>query len=317
MKTVVIGGGSVGLLLAARLQLGGVGAELITRSEAQAIQLNEKGVTICTIDGNQQTVHLIARPFTHQLPPADYYLLAIKQPDLLTVLPGLRSIPPTARVIALQNGIGHQEILAEALHDNPLFFAVNTEGAHRLSATEVAHTGTGTLRIGPWNNDKPKDLLLQRFIEAAAAASIPALYVEEISGFVWRKVIANAVINPLTTLFEVTNGELLQSSVTLTTMRQVFEEAAAIATCFGQKIDEQVWQELLSICRSTSRNHSSMLQDFWHGKPTEIEAINGYLVNKGKELGMMTPMNDALRKGILLKSSLRLLKGEAWHGTVG
>lgn len=310
MKTVVIGAGSVGLLLAARLQLGGVGVQLVTRSEGQATLLNQKGLTIHTVDGKRQTVYLSARPFTHHLPPADCYLLAVKQPDLTSVMPGLLSIPPTARVIALQNGIGHQEILAEALPVNPLFFAVNTEGANRLSAAEVAHTGKGTLRIGPWEKAASKDAWLERFVALAAAASIPAQYVDEISGYVWRKVIVNAVINPLTTLFEISNGELLHSPVTRRTMRLLFEESAAIAAAFGQKIDEQDWQELLAICRNTSRNHSSMLQDYWHKKPTEIEAINGYLVRKGIEQGILTPLNDTLCKGVLLKSSLRLLKGE-------
>jgi 2-dehydropantoate 2-reductase len=311
MKMVVIGGGSVGMLLAARLTLGGGNVKLITRGEGQALQLSKKGLTLHMIDGTRRTVSIEASAYHHPLPAADFYLLAVKQPDIASVLPSLRTISPQGKVVALQNGIGHHERLAEALHGDQLFFAVNTEGARRLSETEVEHTGHGCLRIGPWQKQRQTDQLLADFIRFANASGVPAEYAEETCSLIWRKVIVNGVVNPLTALFEVANGRLLDSPVTISTMRRLFAEAAAVANAAGQKIDETDWQELVTICRNTSRNHSSMLQDFWHGRPTEIEAINGYLVKKGKELGVSTPWNETVRKTVLLKTSLRLLKGEA------
>jgi 2-dehydropantoate 2-reductase len=129
-------------------------------------------------------------------------------------------------------------------------------------------------------------------------------YLEDVSSILWEKLIANALINPLTALFEVPNGFLLQEPDILRMMRQLFDEASAVANQAEQKINEETWQEILTICRNTSRNTSSMLQDLRCGKQTEIEAITGYIVRKGNEYGISTPMHETLRQVIRLKEQM-------------
>lgn len=308
LQVVVVGGGSVGLLYAARLALAGLSVTVVTRSSLQANQLMEQGLSLQRLDGTKTMVMVPARPIEAGLPAGNLYLLAVKQPDLPPLLPALTDLNPAARVVALQNGMGHQEMLAEVLADAQCFFAIHTEGARRHSATEVEHTGTGTLRVGPWQERNSRDPVIASFVEWASAAGITAIYEKAIEPHAWRKLLANALINPLTALFEIPNGALLDSSHTQALMRDLFDEAAQVAAFAGQKIGEKDWQEIVVICRSTSRNLSSMLQDVMKNRSTEVQSINGYLVELGKKSGIPTPLHETLLRVILLKSGMGIGK---------
>lgn len=304
VKTVVIGGGAVGLLYAARLVLSGQSASVVTRSPLQAEQINRQKMSFHSLDGQVLPVPLAASPIEQGLPPGNLYLIAVKQNDLPGLLPVLRQIPQNASILALQNGMGHQEWLAEKLPDRICYFGINTEGARRLSGTEVIHTGSGSLRVGPWNETAGPDPVISAFLDWARSVKIQATYEASIQPFAWRKLVANALINPLTAIFEVPNGALLENPYTVDLMRDLFEEAAAVASHHGQKLGETDWQEIFAICRNTSRNLSSMLQDVKRQRRTEVEAINGYLVQKGKEAGIPTPLHESLLRVILLKTSM-------------
>lgn len=91
-------------------------------------------------------------------------------------------------------------------------------------------------------------------------------------------------------------------------MRDLFDEAAQVAAFAGQKIGEKDWQEIVVICRSTSRNLSSMLQDVMKNRSTEVQSINGYLVELGKKSGIPTPLHETLLRVILLKSGMGIGK---------
>ncbi|USG67544.1 2-dehydropantoate 2-reductase [Brevibacillus ruminantium] len=310
MHLVVIGGGSVGLLYAARLLLSGHSVELVTRTHVQAKQLTAEGITLHQLDGRQRHTAVRSQPLEVGLPEADLYLLAVKQTDLDEILPYLQRIPPRSRVLALQNGMGHYERFTEFLDRQQCFFASNTEGARRLSPVEVEHTGTGLLRIGPWDVQENADPTCAAFVELANHSGFQAVYEQAIKPFAWRKLLANALINPLTALFEIPNGMLLESPYTIQLMRELFEEAASVANSCGEKIEERDWQEVVKICRNTSRNISSMLQDIRRRNQTEVNAINGYLVQMGRETGQPTPMHETLLRAVLLKTDMVEGKGE-------
>ncbi|EMT54512.1 MULTISPECIES: ketopantoate reductase family protein [Brevibacillus] len=311
LHLVVIGGGSVGLLYASRLLLSGQSVTLVTRTREQAQLLTQAGVTLRQLDGTMQKASIRSNPMEDGLPQGDLYLLAVKQSDLDAILPDLRHLSAASRVLALQNGMGHYEKLTQVLESRQCFFASNTEGARRLSPVEVEHTGTGLLRIGPWTEQDERDPICNAFVELANRCGFQAVYEDTIKPFAWRKLLANALINPLTALFEMPNGMLLESPHTVTFMKELFWEAAAVAERCGEKIEERDWQEVVKICRNTSRNISSMLQDIRRRNHTEVNAINGYLVQKGRETGIPVPMHETLLRAVLLKTDMVKGKGEA------
>lgn len=303
-RTVVVGGGSVGLLYAARLVRSGLSVSIVTRSPRQAEQLGESGLLFKQLDGQKVLVPVEASPVGDGLPEADLYVLTVKQNDLPGLLPALRDTPDHARVLALQNGMGHHELLTQVLPEERCFYGIHTEGARRIHECEVEHTGKGALRVGPWQERQEQDSIMHAFVRAANAAGIDTTYERSIEPFAWRKLLANSLINPLTAIFEIPNGALLENSHTNVLMRELFVEASAVAASCGQKIGESDWQEIGSICRNTSRNLSSMLQDVKLHRQTEVQAINGFLVQKGKEAGIPTPLHETLLRIVLLKTCL-------------
>lgn len=313
MKIAIIGGGSVGLLLAARLCLAGSQVQVITRTRQQADELTQYGLLLRSLQGEQKRIHIQAVSMEGALPEADLYVLAVKQTSLTEVLPVLRKLAPSARILAVQNGMGHDDQLKEVLALNQIYLGVHTEGARRHSYTEVEHTGKGIWQIGSIVGQDQESLILDPIIEAflsmGEVAGLDIMYVLDIHVVMWRKLMANAVINPLTTLFEIPNGALLDFPDTVSLMKRLFVEAKEVASLHGQKIDESTWQEIVQICRNTSRNYSSMLQDLLNYRPLEIEAINGYIVRRGRELNIATPQQEAVYKATLLKAGLMAQRG--------
>lgn len=305
MRFVVIGGGSVGLLLAGRLALGGQRVLLVTRGPEQAEALANQPLMLRTLAQEVVTVSVPAVPFGESLPAGDFYFLAVKQPALPQLLPALSALPRSARVIAMQNGMGHDQLLARVLDLDQLLFAVSTEGARRHAPACVEHTGRGMLRIGYLDEVEKPDPLLSLLLAVLKEAGIECSFAQTMRPVMWRKLLANALINPLTALFEVPNGALLRHDFLLELLRLLFDEAAAVAQADGMKITDVDWQDILTICRNTSRNLSSMLQDLIAGRSTEIAAINGYIIQTAGHYGISVPTHEALYRSICLKSSLR------------
>ncbi len=307
MRIVIVGGGSVGLLYAARLQHMNQQVHIVTRTAEQAERLRSEGLHLHDLQGIKASIEIAATVSAHHLPQAEVYLITVKQTDLPGILPMLRSIPAASIVIAMQNGMGHGEQLSKFASDDQLYLAVNTEGARRISPVEVEHTGAGKLRIGPWKQGLAQNQRIEELLALLSGSGIQTEYVPDVERILWDKLIANALINPLTAIHDVPNGMLLQSPELVGMMRQLFAEAAVVAAKCGQKFNETTWQEIVTICRNTSRNTSSMLQDLQNGKETEIEAITGYIVQKGKEHGISTPRHETMRQVIRLKEQMKKL----------
>ncbi|KAF8203946.1 ketopantoate reductase-like protein [Pholiota molesta] len=144
-----------------------------------------------------------------------------------------------------------------------------------------------------------------------------------------RKLVVNAVINPLTAIFGCRNGDLFKNAGGRTLLQQICQEASAVYAAevkhdnemeLGrlqqegvdtsqyqlQSLPEMLTAEaleehVLQVAHLTSGNISSMLQDVQRGRKTEIEFINGYLESLGQEYRVSTPVNATLRKLVKLK----------------
>jgi ketopantoate reductase len=146
----------------------------------------------------------------------------------------------------------------------------------------------------------------------------------EMEQLLWKKLAANCVINPLTALFHCTNGELLLEPSFPPLQQALLEEVAAVMTgTMVQKNDPEshkgggaqslstiisapppgeavtVLRDFVAqVIRDTRDNKSSMYQDIIRGQKTEIEHLNGYVVRKGRELGLECPANEDLHQRI-------------------
>lgn len=305
-RILVVGGGSIGMLLAAKLaRLGKATVTLAVRTEEQAVLIRTRGILL-EEEGRIANVLVSAKTWTDSgLADGswDWILLCVKQTQITDELIDRAKSWASGQtgILCVQNGLGHEELLGERIGNADLWCAVTTEAALKTEPNRVIHTGSGTTVIGrieDRHSTTPKDEknLLGLMAQAGFSNSVS----NNIRDVMWHKVVVNAVINPLTAAYGVRNGRLPAHPERLALMRLLFDEAAEAAKRAGYPLDPGHWERLLSICRATSNNESSMLQDVRWGRPTEIDYINGSIIREANRHGLRLVAHETI---------LRLVKG--------
>ncbi len=227
---------------------------------------------------------------------ADVAILCVKAYSVQTALDQvglfLKSVP---WVLSLQNGYGFEEAIVRVVSDEKFLRGVTSLGATLLGPGRVRWAGTGVTYLGRWSGHPIPSL--EEIVDAFDRAGIETASAANIQERVWRKLIINAAINPLTALFGVPNGELLRDADLRAIMRAMACECVAVARQRGYSLAEaEMTDQVEEVCRRTSQNISSMLQDIRRGKPTEIEFINGAFVREARSQGLRTPLNQLMLK---------------------
>ncbi|OCA85546.1 hypothetical protein A8F94_11705 [Bacillus sp. FJAT-27225] len=288
MKIGVIGAGSIGLLFAAYLQTR-FKVLLFTRTAEQADEINKSGITLKRADKVYNTT-IEARALAEKLPDMDLAIVAVKQYQLENILPILDSV---SNVLFLQNGMGHLKLISR-LSSNNLFVGTVEHGAFREGAAAVTHNGTGVTKAAVFRGDgKMLSALAEREI-----GSFPFTVESDYYSMLANKLAANAVINPLTAILRVENGQLIANPFYERNLEALYHEVASILE-FDDK--EAQLENIKRICKNTAENRSSMLKDIEAGSVTEIDAILGYLLEQAEAKGKNVPLITAfyhLVKGI-------------------
>jgi 2-dehydropantoate 2-reductase len=102
-------------------------------------------------------------------------------------------------------------------------------------------------------------------------------------------------INPLTAIMRIKNGRIVELPHLIEIIKQMLAESLKVASKIGVNIPfDNSLEKVMEVCRNTSQNNSSMLQDILAGRRTEINQINGALVTYGEQCGVETPINKML-----------------------
>jgi len=191
-------------------------------------------------------------------------------------------------VITIQNGLGHRERLATVLGDDRVAVGVIYVGAV-LDGADLRTTGPGRVELGRAPH-------VDELAAALQAGGMSASVVDDPWPAVWRKLVGNAAVNPVSALVGITNGELLQHPASRI-VDAAARETARVSSAEGVPISDSealtLWRAMADL---TAANRSSMLQDVRSGRPTEIDWINGEVARRGRGHHVPTPVNDALLK---------------------
>jgi 2-dehydropantoate 2-reductase len=216
---------------------------------------------------------------THSLPVV---VKELKESDLL------EGKMKDADFVLLMNGMGNREKFD--LSANDVF-----EGTTSLG---VVFSGDGRIELkgrGKTVFEAAIGEETRRFIEASFGEK--GFLVEFAGDFraqQWMKLFANAVINPITALTREKNGIGLSPHLA-PLIEKIVGECVAVAEKEGQKFDEvEVRKFVRTVAENTAGNTSSMLQDALRGRRTEIDAINGFVLDRAKRHGMEAPANETL-----------------------
>lgn len=296
-RIVVFGAGAMGSWIGALLANAGHDVTLVARQEHAAV-VNARGLQV---SGRTETLarpHAVTR--AQDAPAPDVLILTVKAYDTARAIREMRPlVGARTAIVSMQNGLGNVEAIADAFDEPRAFAAVTTHGVTFVEPGHVRHAGVGYFVVGsPFNEHKRAEELTALFREAG----VDAAFSPRILGEVWAKVVVNAGINPITAITGLRNGALLEVPALRELMLRACEEAIDVARAEGAPLpDDDLVARTRRVAELTAQNKSSMLQDVERGRPTEVDAICGEVVARGRKLGIDTPVNLALRalvKGI-------------------
>lgn len=297
MHFLLVGPGALGCLLSSVVSKGLSPNDQFTILDYdgdRAGLLNKQGVTY--VQGEEsRTIPVNALSDPEDVTPVDVIFLCVKSYDVRNSLEFCRPLlTDNTLLIFLQNGISHLDA-GDHLGNTPAAFATTTEGANLRGIGHVHHAGRGVTFLGFL--DPPQQQHSQLLDSAHRVLVMGGLQVEvtnNILARLWAKLFVNTGINALTAYLNCTNGELLTIPGVKKRMERAVFEALHVAKATEIQIMNDPFRASQIVCQKTRDNISSMLQDVRNQRRTEIEAINGAIVELGKRYGVATPENSLL-----------------------
>jgi 2-dehydropantoate 2-reductase len=236
---------------------------------------------------------------------ADVLLVCVKSPDTDAAARGLRPhLAADAVVVSLQNGVDNAERLRAVL-SQAVFAAVVYVGAYMNGPGIVRHTGRGDLVLGASRADAARPGVAPRLAEVAAlfeAAGIACPLSDDIDAALWTKLVINCAFNAVSALGRARYGRMAREPGIRALMEGTVRESVAVARASGVALDERrlidaVW----GVADALARQYSSTAQDILRGKPTEIDALNGFVAARAAALGIDVPLNRTLHALVKLR----------------
>ncbi len=221
----------------------------------------------------------------------DIIIIAVKTTANRTLYPALRlAIGKDTKILTVQNGWGNCEQLAELYGEAHLFAGSVYSGGYQEADYRVVCGGIGKMAIACWQQGALTTTGKQQEAQALAdilqAAGLKAEYAANARQMLWRKLIINSVINPLTAYYEIENGGIFAPSIWPAAQRLSKESVAVANACGGVFDVAEMERALQQAAQDTATNRSSMLVDWQRGGGWELEAINGEIVRLGLACGI-------------------------------
>jgi 2-dehydropantoate 2-reductase len=289
MSLLIVGTGALACLFAARLAQGGNKVTMLGTWKEGLEALQRDGVCLQDLDGKRNFYPV--ETVQGQLTGRDYHqaLVLVKSWQTERAARQLaQCLSADGLALTLQNGLGNDQVLKAALTAERVVQGVTMLGARMLEPGQVLFTGNGKVFLGAHSRLGEMSGLLDN-------AGFQVEVVADTISLQWGKLVINAAINPLSALLRVNNGTLLVRPAARQVMADVAAEAVHIADLKGITLPyPDPLRTVEDVAKSTASNYSSMLQDVLRGMPTEIDAINGAIVQEGERLGAPTLANRML-----------------------
>jgi 2-dehydropantoate 2-reductase len=292
-KWYILGPGAIGSLWASYFRLSGFPVVLITQSvrNNHTIALDD-GCNQHLVDIEQTTLAALvdSKQVIHNL------LITTKAQHTVPALQKLEPhIASNATLLVIQNGIAAKEV--QSLFPNvQLTIGITTDGAYRTDTCSVVHAGKGVTSIGNYQNMPISHELLTQ-LPTGFLMIEPC---EDIELRQWKKLAINCLINGLTVIYDCKNGDLLNIPKALEQMNALSIEVAEVCHALGFKPQdfENLYQQALHTIATTANNYSSMYQDIHQNQKTEIDYINGYLIERALQIRISCPENIRVVKAV-------------------
>jgi len=289
-----MGAGAVGSYFGGMLARAGARVTLIGRPKhVEAIR--KDGLLLDTVTFKEY-VAMNASTDPADVRDAQFILFCVKTLDTENAARAIAPhLSPDAIVISLQNGVDNVARIRAASGIDALPAVVYVAAA-LPEPGHVKHSGRGEWIVGDYagaasrSQNRP-----ERVAEMCAAAGVPCHISTNIEVDQWTKMVMNCAGNAVTAIAQTSFAHVARNLDTREVLRTVINECVAVARAAGVALPDIDWTEKgLKNAETLGEATSSTAQDIARGKPTEIDSLNGYIVRRGKELGVPTPVNMTL-----------------------
>jgi 2-dehydropantoate 2-reductase len=286
---LIVGSGAMASLFAARLAISSQPV-LMYDTWADAVQsISQNGIHLTTPSGEVISVTVPITDSLEAVPPVQYALVLVKSWQTSASANCLRRVLKDDGItLTLQNGLGNLETLEQALGKRRCTAGAATLGAHLTAPGFVQQAGNAELAIG--NHSR-----LQNFPQMLTDAGFVISLQDNLESLLWGKLVVNAAVNPITALLDIPNGALLENPAAFHLMQQIINEIESTTAKLKIPLPYPcAVDHVIQVILNTAGNVSSMLQDFRNKRLTEIDAINGAVVQYAQQAGVSVPVNETL-----------------------
>jgi 2-dehydropantoate 2-reductase len=292
LKICIIGCGAVGSLFAAHLAHKGeaeVWAYDVWKDHIDAI--NKAGLRLS--GAADFTAKLRATSSAAELPRCDYGIVATKAIHTRgAIAQTARAFDENSAVCSVQNGVGNEEIIAE--HVRYVIRGTTFPAGHPIAPGHIGFDIKGDTWIGPF---EPTDTPMAKVEELSGVITRSGMNViplKDARGAQWTKLIFNASTNPVGALTQLHHGAATRFPPTGQLFNDLIAEGEAVARALGIELHGDPRALVQKGANAPGKHKASMFQDTSAKRQTEVDFMNGAIVQWGEKCGVPTPLNKAV-----------------------
>lgn len=281
-KIFILGAGAIGSYFGSQLSKVADVTLIARKNHVEAILKNGLQVTgeineTCRIQASEELDHI---------PSSSTVFVTTKTHDLEDALKSFPSFEKDLTIVLLQNGHGNEKLVRSIL-------GPEIEIVRGLVNTGVNFLAPGKIEVVLSNSTVIENSTAGRVLKSLfSSCGLKVQLSDDIRTEIWRKLVLNCVINPLTALFRVPNREVAVESLRGVII-DIVDECIKVAAAEGVNLDQGMANYVYDLTAQYG-NFSSMCQDIIKGKRTEIEFLNGRVSELGRHYEVSTPVNDTL-----------------------
>ncbi|MDK9580464.1 ketopantoate reductase family protein [Sneathia sanguinegens] len=261
-------------------------------------KINENGLTVVDLGEKIINKNIKAYMLEEYKEKADLIIIFVKSMLLETMLEKLKpNIGDNTKVLCMLNGLGHIQTLKKYIKAENIVIGISLITASLKSAGSIALTSYAYNEISGLNEKGRENAKM--VAKLITDCGLPTNFVNDVKEAIWEKACVNGVFNSLSTILDLRLGEFRDLPRLEHILKEIIEEFHKIALFEGVDFDKNKAFEKVYRCTQKGYqgefHYPSMHQDLrQHGRKTEIDFLNGYISEKGKEYGEKTPYCDLI-----------------------
>ncbi len=292
MRVCVIGAGAIGSLFAAHLAKV-ADVLVLTRRKEHAQELNERGLQVS--GRHDFTARVTAAADPDELPEFDVGIIATKANGVEDAATSLAGRFAAATIMTVQNGLGAEEIV-QRHGDWPLISAVTFMSGTKHSDTQVEYILDTPTWLGPYGATPFE--LVEELARLLVESGLEAEALPDLRPAQWSKLIFNATVNGVAALTGLPHDAHFAAEGAESDLghlvHALVDEGKRVAVAEGVVLHDDPWEMNVLATKRGSAHYPSMLEDVEARRPTEVELINGALVQQAERHGVDAPLQNAV-----------------------